>query len=153
MVAFESLATFTVLYVHFTLFTDRIHLVILQTLLFRSCCRYTLTVSFSKMVSETNDLAGQRELIAEYLQSEVLKPMHELIKSTQTDRKKLMQEGAELHRSLKESMDTLDKVIYLNLYFYTCTLYLVNVDYCQVDLPQLLTIHSYITVQTKKNHF
>ena len=67
-------------------------------------------VAFSKMVSETNDLAGQRELIAEYLQNDVLRPMNELVKSTQVDRKKLMQEGAELHRTLKESMDTLEKV-------------------------------------------
>ena len=65
---------------------------------------------FAKLVSETNDLAGQRELITEYLQAEVLKPLGELAKMTHTERKRLMSEGAELHRSLKETMETLDKV-------------------------------------------
>ena len=69
-----------------------------------------MVVSFAKMVSETNDLAGQRELIAEYLQSDVLKPMHDLIKWTQTERKKLMSGGADLHRNLKENMETLERV-------------------------------------------
>ena len=69
-----------------------------------------MVVGFSKMVSETNDLAGQRELIAEYLQTDVLRPMHDLIKWTQTERKKLMQEGSELHRTLKENMDMLERV-------------------------------------------
>lgn len=65
---------------------------------------------FAKLVSETNDLAGQRELISEYLQAEVLKPLGELAKMTHSERKRLMSEGAELHRSLKEAMETLDKV-------------------------------------------
>ena len=72
--------------------------------------RYTMVSGFAKLVSETNDLAGQRELISEYLQAEVLKPLGELAKMTQTERKRLMGEGAELHRSLKDTMETLDKV-------------------------------------------
>ena len=66
--------------------------------------------SFSKMVAETNDLAGQRELIAEYLQNDVMRPMQDLIKWTLSERKRLMSEGAELHRALKESMDQLERV-------------------------------------------
>ena len=70
--------------------------------------------SFSKMVAETNDLAGQRELIAEYLQNDVMRPMQELIKWTLSERKRLMLEGAELHRALKESMDMLERVSVLH---------------------------------------
>ncbi len=32
---------------------------------------YTAIKAFSKMINEVNDLAGQRELISEYLESEV----------------------------------------------------------------------------------
>ena len=35
------------------------------------CCRYTAVRGFGKTVLETNDLAGQRELIAEYMEAEV----------------------------------------------------------------------------------
>ena len=66
------------------------------------------------MVAETNDLAGQRELIAEYLQNDVMRPMQELIKWTLSERKRLMLEGAELHRALKESMDMLERVSVLH---------------------------------------
>ena len=31
-------------------------------------CRYTSVRCFAKLVAETNDLAGQRELVAEYWQ-------------------------------------------------------------------------------------
>ena len=62
------------------------------------------------MVVETNDLAGQRELIAEYLQNEVLKPLQDLAKNTLTDRRKLMGNGVELQKELKDSLDVLDRV-------------------------------------------
>ena len=75
-----------------------------------SFSRYTHVQAFGKVVVETNDLAGQRELIAEYLQNEVLKPLGDLVKNTTTERKKMMSEGQELHRKLKESMDQLENV-------------------------------------------
>lgn len=62
------------------------------------------------MVVETGDLAGQRELIAEYLQNEVLKPLQDLAKNTLSERKKLMICGVERHKDLKDAMETLDKV-------------------------------------------
>ena len=62
------------------------------------------------MVVETNDLAGQRELIAEYLQNEVMKPLQDLAKTTLSERKRLMNNGVELHRELKESMEQLERV-------------------------------------------
>ncbi len=36
-----------------------------------SVLSYTAIKAFSKMINEVNDLAGQRELISEYLESEV----------------------------------------------------------------------------------
>lgn len=89
--------------------------------------RYTNIQAFGKLVVETNDLAGQRELIAEYLQNEVFKPLNELAKNTFTERKKMMSEGLELQRKLKESMDQLENVnayayvhISVKMYIQTC---------------------------------
>ncbi|XP_019849936.1 PREDICTED: formin-binding protein 1-like isoform X2 [Amphimedon queenslandica] len=70
--------------------------------------KYTNIQAFGKLVVETNDLAGQRELIAEYLQNEVFKPLNELAKNTTAVRRKMMLEGQELHKKLKESMDQLE---------------------------------------------
>jgi septal ring factor EnvC (AmiA/AmiB activator) len=53
-------------------------------------------------------LAGQRELIAEYLQNEVFKPLNDLVKNSTSERKKLMSEGQELQRKLRESMEQLE---------------------------------------------
>ena len=87
--------------------------------------RYTAIQAFGKVVTETNDLAGQRELIAEYLQNDVLKPLQELAKNTLSERKKLMVDGVELHKAVKDSMDLLDRVRVLqcvhNVGVYTCT--------------------------------
>jgi uncharacterized protein (UPF0305 family) len=55
-------------------------------------------------------LAGQRELIAEYLQNEVFKPLNDLVKNSTSERKKLMSEGQELQRKLRESMEQLENV-------------------------------------------
>ena len=35
------------------------------------CSRYTAVNGFAKAVLETNDFAGQRELVAEYMEAEV----------------------------------------------------------------------------------
>ena len=91
--------------------------------------RYTAVQAFGKVVTETNDLAGQRELIAEYLQNDVLKPLQELAKNTLSERKKLMVDGVELHKAVKDSMDLLDRVrvlqcVHVNnvgVYICTCT--------------------------------
>ena len=66
---------------------------------------------FGKLVQETNDLAGQRELISEYLEEEVLNPLRVLAKEIFAERRKHMQTGAELQRMFKNSMDTLDRVL------------------------------------------
>ena len=78
-------------------------------------CRYSYVSAFGKMVVETNDLAGQRELIAEYLQNEVMKPLHDLAKNTLSERKKLMGNGVELHKELRDTMDVLERVRLITL--------------------------------------
>jgi len=42
------------------------------------------------MVQETNDLANQRELIAENLQGSVMEPLKQLVKDKTIERKKVM---------------------------------------------------------------
>ena len=66
--------------------------------------------AFAKLVSETNDLAGQRELIAEYLQVDVMEPLKALARDIAAERKKHLSEGAELLRQLRVSMETLERV-------------------------------------------
>ena len=61
-------------------------------------CRFTAVKAFSKLVSETNDLAGQRELIAEYLQVDVMEPLKVLARDIAAERRKHLNEGAELLR-------------------------------------------------------
>ena len=66
--------------------------------------------AFSKLISETNDLAGQRELVAEYLQVDVMEPLKVLARDVAAERRKYLNEGAELLRQLKVSMETLERV-------------------------------------------
>ena len=73
-------------------------------------CRFTAVKAFSKLVSETNDLAGQRELIAEYLQVDVMEPLKVLARDIAAERRKHLNEGAELLRQLRVSMETLERV-------------------------------------------
>ena len=73
-------------------------------------CSYTAMKALAQLVHETNDLAGQRELIAESLESEVMEPLKGLARDIATERKKHMAHGNELLRQLKASMDTLERV-------------------------------------------
>lgn len=45
--------------------------------------------AFSKMVAETNDLAGQREVIAESMKSEVMEPLKHVMRDLTMERKKV----------------------------------------------------------------
>lgn len=45
------------------------------------------------MVAETNDLAGQRELIAESMKSEVMEPLKHVMRDLTMERKKVGDEG------------------------------------------------------------
>jgi len=71
--------------------------------------KYTAVKAFSKLISETNDLAGQRELIAEYLQVDVMEPLKVLARDVAAERRKYLNEGAELLRQLRVSMETLER--------------------------------------------
>ncbi|XP_064396439.1 formin-binding protein 1-like [Halichondria panicea] len=71
---------------------------------------YTAIKAFSKMINEVNDLAGQRELISEYLESEVLLPLKSLTRDIAVERRKHLGAGSELHRKFKSEMDNLDKI-------------------------------------------
>lgn len=50
--------------------------------------------AFSKMVSETNDLAGQREVIAESMKGEVMEPLKHVTRDLTIERKKVGGRGA-----------------------------------------------------------
>ena len=43
----------------------------MNLIIFLSVFRYTAVKGFVQLIGETNDYAGQRELIAEYLEAEV----------------------------------------------------------------------------------
>lgn len=70
---------------------------------------YTAVRGFAKTVLETNDLAGQRELVAEYMESDVLVPLKTLARDIAVERKKHLASGAECLRQLKVTMDSLER--------------------------------------------
>lgn len=70
--------------------------------------KYTALKGFSKLVHESDDLAGQRELIAEYMQADVLDPLKTLARDITAERKKHMRSGTECQRQLKATMEMLD---------------------------------------------
>ena len=51
--------------------------------------RYTTVRAFAKIVAETNDLAGQREIITERIKGEVMDTLKALAKDLTTERKKV----------------------------------------------------------------
>ncbi|XP_017782498.1 PREDICTED: formin-binding protein 1-like [Nicrophorus vespilloides] len=61
------------------------------------------------VMNETNDLAGQRELVAENMQSNVLKELNALIKINREDRKKHLLEGAKLQQNLHNQVDVMGR--------------------------------------------
>ena len=61
------------------------------------------------MLHEISDLAGQHELIAENLCSDVTNELFKLIKDLKDERKKILTEGQKLHNNLNSSYLQLDK--------------------------------------------
>jgi len=49
---------------------------------------YTYQHAFKNFLQETDDFAGQREVIAEEMQNNILKDMHKLSSDSKTERKK-----------------------------------------------------------------
>lgn len=60
-------------------------------------------------LNEVNDQAGQREVIAENLQANVLRELNILVKDFKEDRKKHLQEGARLMATLASQIGNLER--------------------------------------------
>jgi hypothetical protein len=71
--------------------------------------RFSSFHAFKSVLKETNDLAGQRELVAENLQSQVIQGIYLLSKTLRDERKKLLQEGAILQQNLSSQIAALDR--------------------------------------------
>jgi hypothetical protein len=61
------------------------------------------------MLKETIDLAGQREMVAENLQSQVIAGINLLSKTLRDERKKTLQEGQDLQQNLTAQLAALDR--------------------------------------------
>ena len=61
------------------------------------------------MLKETIDLAGQREMVSENLQSQVLAGIALLSKTLREERKKTLQEGQDLQQNLNSQLSSLDR--------------------------------------------
>uniref|UniRef100_A0ABD2W0D1 Formin-binding protein 1-like n=1 Tax=Trichogramma kaykai TaxID=54128 RepID=A0ABD2W0D1_9HYME len=71
--------------------------------------QYSPCKAFRKELNEVNDQAGQREVIAENLQANVLRELGLLVKEFKDDRKKYLQEGVRLRTSLASQIGTLER--------------------------------------------
>lgn len=71
--------------------------------------RFTSHQAFKNVLKETNDLAGQREVVAENLQSQVISGINLLSKTLRDERKKAIQEGNDLTQQLVSQISALDR--------------------------------------------
>lgn len=71
--------------------------------------RYSPCRAFKMELNEVNDQAGQREVIAENLQGNVLRELNILVKDFKEDRKKHLQEGARLMATLAGQIGNLER--------------------------------------------
>lgn len=71
--------------------------------------RYSPCRAFKMELNEVNDQAGQREVIAENLQANVLRELNILVKDFKEDRKKHLQEGARLMANLTGQIGNLER--------------------------------------------
>lgn len=74
-----------------------------------SFARYSPCRAFKMELNEVNDQAGQREVIAENLQANVLRELNILVKDFKEDRKKHLQEGARLMATLAGQIGNLER--------------------------------------------
>ncbi|XP_063244447.1 formin-binding protein 1-like isoform X2 [Bacillus rossius redtenbacheri] len=73
--------------------------------------QYSSGQAFKHVMMEINDLAGQHEVIAENLQSNVIREVTILVKDFKEERKKLLQEGARMMTNLNNQMSSLDRAL------------------------------------------
>ncbi|KAK0159734.1 hypothetical protein PV327_010818 [Microctonus hyperodae] len=71
--------------------------------------QYSPCRAFKLELNEVNDQAGQREVIAENLQANVLRELNLLVKDFKDDRKKHLQEGARLMTTLTGQIGNLER--------------------------------------------
>ncbi|XP_075226345.1 formin-binding protein 1-like Cip4 isoform X2 [Lycorma delicatula] len=71
--------------------------------------QYSPCRAFKQVMIEVNDLAGQHEVIAENLQSDVIRAVAVLVKDLKDERKKHLQEGSRMMTSLNNQISTLDR--------------------------------------------
>ncbi|XP_017765215.1 PREDICTED: formin-binding protein 1-like isoform X3 [Eufriesea mexicana] len=71
--------------------------------------QYSPCRAFKMELNEVNDQAGQREVIAENLQANVLRELNILVKDFKEDRKKQLQEGARLMANLTGQIGNLER--------------------------------------------
>uniref|UniRef100_A0A182WKM8 SH3 domain-containing protein n=1 Tax=Anopheles minimus TaxID=112268 RepID=A0A182WKM8_9DIPT len=70
---------------------------------------FSSLIAFKNVLKEVADLAGQREVVAENLQNQVLQGIMLLAKILREDRKKALNQGAGLTQSLHTQIGTLDR--------------------------------------------
>lgn len=71
--------------------------------------RFTSYQAFKNVLKETSDLAGQREVVAENLQLQVISGISLLSKTLRDERKKSLQEGTDLVQNLSAQLASLDR--------------------------------------------
>ncbi|XP_021926018.1 formin-binding protein 1-like isoform X2 [Zootermopsis nevadensis] len=71
--------------------------------------QYSPCRAFKHVMTEINDLAGQHEVIAENLQSNVIREVSILVKDFKEERKKHLQEGARMMANLSAQINSLDR--------------------------------------------
>uniref|UniRef100_A0A0A9VVX5 Formin-binding protein 1-like protein n=1 Tax=Lygus hesperus TaxID=30085 RepID=A0A0A9VVX5_LYGHE len=71
--------------------------------------QYSPCKAFKMVMNEVNDLAGQHEVIAENLQSEVIREVTSLVKEFKDERKKLLNEGARMMAQLTQQISNLER--------------------------------------------
>ncbi|XP_034234292.1 formin-binding protein 1-like isoform X1 [Thrips palmi] len=71
--------------------------------------QYSPCRAFKLVMNEVNDLAGQHEVIAENLQTHIIREVNMLVKDFKEDRKKHLQDGARMMTSLSNQIATLER--------------------------------------------
>ncbi|XP_050533254.1 formin-binding protein 1-like isoform X2 [Daktulosphaira vitifoliae] len=71
--------------------------------------QYSTCKAFKGMLCEVNDLAGQHEVIAENLQSDVIREINFLVKDIKEERKKLLQDSAKYVAMINNQVASLER--------------------------------------------
>ncbi|XP_025416609.1 formin-binding protein 1 isoform X4 [Sipha flava] len=71
--------------------------------------QYSPCKAFKAMLCEVNDLAGQHEVIAENLQSDVIREINYLVKDIKEERKKLLQDSAKYVAMINNQVASLER--------------------------------------------